>query len=75
MSDWLTNLSKVLEAKTPQPVLGVEGEDARVDARYVLAANMATLADVALECSRMTVSNKSTKDLFSTSTMKISLIV
>ncbi|PPQ70831.1 hypothetical protein CVT26_014036, partial [Gymnopilus dilepis] len=25
----------VLEAKTPQPVLGVEGEDARVDARML----------------------------------------
>jgi hypothetical protein len=25
---------QVIEAKTPQPVVGVEGEDARVDARY-----------------------------------------
>lgn len=26
---------QVIEAKTPQAVLGVEGEDARIDSRYV----------------------------------------
>ena len=28
--------TQVIEAKTPAPVIGVEGEDARVDARYEL---------------------------------------
>ena len=26
---------KVIDAKTPQAVIGVEGEDARIDSRYV----------------------------------------
>ena len=32
----LTNV-QVIEAKTPQAVLGVEGEDARKDSRYVIS--------------------------------------
>ena len=28
-------LGQVIDAKTPQAVVGVQGEDARVDARYV----------------------------------------
>ena len=30
--------AQVIEAKTPQAVVGVEGEDARVDARYGVPA-------------------------------------
>jgi len=26
---------KVIEAKTPQAAIGIEGEDARIDSRYV----------------------------------------
>lgn len=34
-SSWLTPLLQVIEAKEPKPMLGVEGEDARVDNRML----------------------------------------
>lgn len=47
----------VLEAVTPKPTLQVEGEDARMDSRYVEGRGesvFAVKADICVECSRMT---------------------
>lgn len=42
---------QVIEAKTPHAVVGVEGEDARVDARYASSMLSTSVAD--LPCSML----------------------
>lgn len=55
----------VLEAVTPKPTLQVEGEDARMDSRYVEGRGesvFAGKADICAECSRMTASEATKND-------------
>lgn len=44
----------VIEAKTPQPALEVEGEDARVDSRYLFLDGRLRVSLTGAECSRTT---------------------
>jgi hypothetical protein len=55
--DGVVDILQVIEAKEPQPVIGVEGEDVRVDARQVIRHKLIAFdrSYPLLACSRTTV--------------------
>lgn len=58
----------VLEAVTPKPTLQIEGDDARMDSRYVESRGdsiLVAIADISVGCSRMTEFGVTKNDLCS----------
>ena len=67
-------LGKVIEAKTPKPIIGVEGEDARIDSRFVDCHILwVAAAEVEPGCSKTTESRPSMPGQRSLTWMTMSL--